>query len=110
MEDMSSPAFIEKVKAGPVAFMTVRPAGWNFNMGGTLFQWFVYSIVVSLFAGYIAGISSRARHGISADHAGRRLRGVRRLLRWRKSHDSIWWGSRWSGTIRNMLDGLSMVC
>src|SRR5688572_31827520 len=32
MADMKSPAFMEKVKAGPVAFMTVR-SGWNFNMG-----------------------------------------------------------------------------
>ena len=56
MADMKSPAFLEKIKAGPVGFMTIR-AGWNFNMGGTLFQWFLYSLVVSLFAGYIAGVA-----------------------------------------------------
>ena len=26
-------------------------------MGGTLFQWFIYSLVVSVFAGYIAGVA-----------------------------------------------------
>src|SRR5262245_29405657 len=52
MKDMQSPEFQAKLKAGPVGFMTIK-AEWNFNMGGTLFQWFVYSLIVSLFAGYI---------------------------------------------------------
>ena len=56
MSDMKSPAFMDKIKAGPVGFMTIT-SGWNFNMGGTLFQWFLYSLVVSLFAGYIAGVA-----------------------------------------------------
>ena len=56
MKDMQSEDFKVKLKAGPVGFMTIR-SEWNFNMGGTLFQWFVYSLIVSLFAGYIAGVA-----------------------------------------------------
>jgi hypothetical protein len=101
--DMKSPAFLEKMKAGPVAFLTVRPS--HFNMGGTLFQWFLYSLAVSLVAGYIAGVAfppgteylrimQVAGCVAFVGHAMAQL------------HESIWWGRRWSWTIRNMLDGL----
>ena len=48
------PAFLEKRAKGPVMIATVMPGG-PINMGAPLAQWFVYSIVVSLFAGYVAG-------------------------------------------------------
>lgn len=101
--DMSSAAFKEKVKAGPVAFLTVRPS--EFNMGGTLFQWFVYSLLVSLFAGYIAGVA----FGPGAEYS--RIMQVAGCVAFvgyamAQMHESIWWGRRWSWTIRNMLDGL----
>ena len=78
MADMKAPAFMEKVKAGPVGFMTIR-AGWNFNMGGTLFQWFLYSLIVSLIAGYIAGVAFGPGTEYPADHAGGGLRRVHRV-------------------------------
>ncbi len=78
MKDMGSPEFLAKFKAGPVAFMTVRPSG-EMSMTGTL------DPVVPLFAGRVAvrrlhrrrGV--RPRHRIPAHHAGRRLRRVHRL-------------------------------
>ena len=50
---MKDPAFIEKVKAGPVALMTVRKPGMP-SMASNLAQWFALTVVVSLFAGYVA--------------------------------------------------------
>ncbi len=51
---MNDPAFIEKMTKGPVAFMTVMSSGRP-KMGGQMLQWFVYCVVVSIFAAYIAG-------------------------------------------------------
>jgi hypothetical protein len=104
MADMKSAAFLDKMKAGPVAFMTVRP-GWNFNMGGTLFQWFLYSLAVSLIAGYIAGVA------FPPGTEYLRIMQVAGCVAFvgyamAQMHESIWWGRRWSWTIRNMLDGL----
>ena len=104
MADMKSPAFLEKMKAGPVAFMTVR-RGWNFNMAGTLSQWFLYSLAVSVFAGYIAGVA----FGPGTEYL--RIMQVAGCVAFvgyamAQLHESIWWGRRWSWTIRNMLDGL----
>ena len=53
MKDVSSPAFEAKMDKGPVMFFTMLPKG-QMNMGKLLGMWFVYLIVVSGFAGYIA--------------------------------------------------------
>src|SRR6185436_19421025 len=50
---MRSPEFLAKMNRGPVAMMTVMRPG-PMNMGKNLSQWFVFSLVVSLFSGYIA--------------------------------------------------------
>lgn len=52
MKDMNSPEFLTKLKAGPVLLMTVMPNGAA-NMGRNLAMWFAYTLVVSLFAGYV---------------------------------------------------------
>jgi len=51
---MKDPAFIEKMTKGPVGFMTVR-AGGPPSMGKPLILWFIYCVVVSVFAAYISG-------------------------------------------------------
>ena len=104
MKDMQTPEFQAKLKAGPVGFMTIR-AGWNFNMGGTLFQWFLYSMVVSLFAGYIAGVA----FGPGTEYL--RIMQVAGCVGFTgyglaQAHESIWWGRSWSWTLRNMADSL----
>ena len=54
MKDMGSPEFKEKMKQGPVVIMTVIPNGiWG--MGKSLVLWFLYSVVVNVFAAYVAG-------------------------------------------------------
>ena len=55
MDDMKSPAFAEKMNKGPVMVLTVKPSG-PMNMGPYLAQWFLYTIVVGIFAGYMGGI------------------------------------------------------
>lgn len=51
---MKKPQFIEKTTKGPIVVMTITP-GRAPSMGKNLFQWFLYSVVVSIVAAYIAG-------------------------------------------------------
>ena len=53
-KDMRSPEFDEKMKKGPVAMLTVWPNGPT-NMGRALVLWFLYSLVVNVFAAYVTG-------------------------------------------------------
>lgn len=54
MADLKTPEFGQKVKDGPVVVMTVMPNRMT-PMGRNLGLWFVYLVVVGVFAGYIAG-------------------------------------------------------
>ena len=53
-EEMKSPAMIEKMKRGPVGFITLLPPGPP-AMGRNLVQWFIYCLVISTFAAYLSG-------------------------------------------------------
>jgi hypothetical protein len=53
MAGFKDPAFQEKWKKGPIATLTVMPAGVNF-MGSQMTQWFIFTAVVAFFAGYVA--------------------------------------------------------
>lgn len=104
MKEMGSPEFIAKMKAGPVAFVTVRPSGTP-SMNAALVQWFLYSLVVSLFAGYVTGVAL----GPGAEYlrvfqvAGTvGFTGYALAL----PQFSIWWGRSWATTLRSMIDGL----
>ena len=103
MKDMQTPEFQAKWKAGPVAFITVRPS--DFSMGATMVLWFIYSLFVSLVAGYIAGVA----FGPGTEYL--RIMQVAGCVAFvcyamGAPQQSIWWGQSWSRTIRNMLDGL----
>jgi uncharacterized membrane protein (DUF4010 family) len=54
---MGTPAFVEKMQKGPVMFATVMPAvpSGRPSMGAQLAWWFVYCLVVGVFAAYVAG-------------------------------------------------------
>lgn len=58
MQEMKTPQFAERVKAGPNLIMTVLPTG-STGMGRQLGLWFVFSLVVSAVAAYIAGAALR---------------------------------------------------
>jgi hypothetical protein len=103
MKDMNSPEFQAKYKAGPVAFITIRPG--DFSMGATMVQWFIYSLVVSVFAAYIAGVA----FGPGTEYS--RIMQVAGCVAFTgyglaQAHESIWWGRKWSWTLRNMADSL----
>ena len=53
-EEMRSPAFVERMKRGPVLMLTVWPSG-PASIGKNLVQWFLYAVVVGCFAAYVAG-------------------------------------------------------
>ncbi len=54
MKEMRTPEFKERYKKGPVFMLTAWPAG-EMTMGKSLVLWFLYTIVVGIFAAYIAG-------------------------------------------------------
>jgi hypothetical protein len=58
-EAMKSPEFLDKMTRGPVLIMTVLPNG-PFTMGKSLVQWFLYALVVSIFAGYVTSHALQA--------------------------------------------------
>src|SRR4029434_2998091 len=53
-KEMKSAPVIEKLKRGPVGLLTVLPSGPP-AMGKNLVQWFLYCLVISIFAAYLSG-------------------------------------------------------
>lgn len=53
---MKDPVWLEKMKRGPVAIITLRTPG-DIGFGKSLAQWFVFLLVVNTFAGYVAGVA-----------------------------------------------------
>ena len=104
MEAMKSPEFLARMEQGPVVFMTVRPSG-DLGMGRNLANWFLYSLVVSLIAGYVA---SRAVAPGSVYLHVFRFVGVTAFAGYSLAlaQNSIWWGRSWAMTFRGMADGL----
>lgn len=102
---MKDPAFIEKMTKGPVAMMTVMKSGPP-AMGGQLAQWFVFCLVVSVFAAYIAGraLGPGAHYLAVFRFAGCTAFVGYTLATWQ---DSIWYKRAWSTTIKNTIDGLA---
>jgi hypothetical protein len=104
MKEISSPEYIEKTKKGPVAMMTVMESGPP-KMGMSLLLWFVYSIVVGIFAAYIGG---RAL-GPGADYLSVfRFVGTTAFVGYTLGlwQNSIWYNRKWSTTFKNTIDGL----
>lgn len=104
MEAMKKPEFIDKMKAGPVALITVVPSGPP-SMSSNLVQWFLYAVVVGVFAAYITG---RAL-GSGANYLQVfRFAGCTAFLGYSLAllQNSIWYKRNWGTTIKSMLDGL----
>lgn len=101
---MKSPEFREKIKRGPIVGMTVfRPGVWN--MGPRLLQWFLFSVLVSIFAAYIAG---RTLVPGTEYLQVMRIAGTVAFAGYALAHlpASIWYDRKWSTTLKNMFDGL----
>lgn len=101
---MKDPKFQEMVKKGPMVIMTVLPAGGS-NMGTNLMQWFVYCIVVSVFAAYVTGRAV----GIGTPYltvfrfAGTTAFAGYALALWQ---NTIWYKRSAATTLRSTFDGL----
>ena len=103
-QEMRSPEFAEKVKRGPVMVLTVMPNAMA-PMSRNLALWFLYSLVVGLFAAVVA---SRALPA-GAPFA-RVLKFVAvvafvgyALALWQMS---IWYRRAWSTTVKATVDGV----
>jgi hypothetical protein len=104
MAGMSSPEFQAKMEKGPVIVMTVRPSG-KFTITPNLIQWFIYSIFVSLFAGYVASASLPA----GTDYLKVfQITGAVAFTGYSMGlpQASIWGGKNWGTTARGMFGGL----
>lgn len=104
MKEMSSPEMIEKMNKGPVGSMTIRPNG-PIAMGKSLMQWFVYSVVISLFVAYICAMTL----GPGTDTMRVfRVAGTVAVLAYAVGNvsDSIWKSVSWGITARFILDGI----
>ena len=95
---------IEKMKRGPVGFVTVLPSGPP-SMGKNLVQWFFYCLVISLFAAYLSG---RALAPGTAFLQVSRLVGIAAFLGYGAAHaqESIWGGRSWVVTLKHLFDSL----
>ncbi len=101
-EDMRSPEFAEKMKKGPVMVFTVIPSG-PIAMGQKLVLWFLYSAVVGLFAGYVAGRALPAGAPYLRQFAGVTAFVGYSAALWQMS---IWYRRAWSTTIKATVDGV----
>jgi hypothetical protein len=104
MQALKDPAFLEKYAKGPVAVFTIMPSGRP-SMNAQLFQWFIYCIVVGIFAAYIAG---RALKPDAPYLAVFRFAGATAFIGYSLAlcQQSIWYKKRWGATIMSMFDGL----
>ena len=104
-EEMTSPAFVEKMKAGPVGILSIRPNG-ELDMGKMLGQWFVYSLGIAVLAAYITGRT----HGLGAPFLEVfRVSGAVAFCCYAVAHwqNWIWWGKSTRFTLTYSVDGLA---
>jgi len=104
MQEMRSPEFKEKMKQGPVAVITVMPNG-PIAMNRSLAQWFVFLIVVGVFAAYIA---SRTLPAGTYYMRVFQIVGATAFIAYSLAlcELSIWYRRSWSLTLKGWLDGL----
>lgn len=102
--EMKSPEFAEKLRKGPVMVVTVMPNG-PFTMGKSLFLWFVYLVVVSVFSAYITFHALPAGAGYRSVF---RFAGATAFLAYAGAlwQMSIWYRRSWVTTIKATIDGL----
>src|ERR1041384_6818114 len=103
-KDMKSPSTIEKLKRGPVGFLTVLPSGPP-SMGKNLVQWFLYCIVMGVFAAYLC---SRTRAAGTDYLEVFRVVGTVAFLGYggAQAQESIWAGRSWVVTFKHIFDSL----
>jgi len=104
MKHMGTPEFQAKYKAGPVAFLTVRPSG-DMGMSRNLVMWFIYCAVVGFFAAYLA--SHTLPKGAPYLNVFR-IVGATAFIGYSVAlwQSSIWYQRSWLTTLKLTIDGL----
>jgi len=101
---MKNPEFIAKMEKGPVLTMTMMKSGKP-AMGGILVMWFLYSVIIGIFAAYVA-----TRAVAAGDYylAVFRFVGVTAFAGYSLAllQNSIWYKRNWCTTLKSMFDGL----
>jgi hypothetical protein len=103
-EAMRSEAYKAKLNKGPVAWMTVTETGTP-KMGKSLFQWFIYCLIVGIFAAYI---TSRALPPGAYYLSVFRFAGATAFAGYSLAllQNSIWYRRSWWTTLKSVFDGL----
>jgi hypothetical protein len=103
-EEWGSPEFAAKMEKGPVATMTVRRSG-PFAMGPVFIQWFVFCIIVSTLAAYVAGraVGPGAEYLEVFRFVGTTAFIAHGVALW---GDAIWFGRKWSTVLKYNVDAL----
>ena len=103
MAEMKSPEYREKVKRGPVMIFTVLSG--DMGMARPLILWFVYCLVIGIFAGYIAG---RAKPPGTPYLEVFRFAGATAFLGYSAAvwQFSIWYRRNWVTSLKSTIDGL----
>lgn len=104
-EMMKDPAFMEKMRRGPMAVVTVMSGDMQTSFKKALGLWFVYSLAVNVFTAYVAGRALRP--GVEYLEVFR-IVGTTAFLAYgfALAQQSIWYGRRWSTTFRSLIDSL----
>ena len=103
-KEMKSAPVVEKLKRGPVGLLTVLPSGPP-AMGKNLVQWFLYCIVISVFAAYLASRTLTPGIGFLGVF---RVIGTVAFLGYGAAHaqESIWSGRSWVVTMKHIFDSV----
>jgi hypothetical protein len=104
-EAFKDPAMIEKYKQGPVGLTFLRRPTETMSMGPLLGQWFVYLLIVSLFAGYVG--SAMLPPGTPYLKVFQVV-GTAGFLGYAgaRAQSAIWQGYPWAVAIKDIIDGL----
>jgi hypothetical protein len=103
-KERNSQSFQDKIKRGPSGVMTIFPQEMG-NMASSLAQWFIYSLIVGIFAAYVAGRALEpGAHYLSVF----RFTGVTAFAGYSLAlmQNSIWYKKNWNATLKSMFDGL----
>ncbi|HZM00947.1 MAG TPA: hypothetical protein VFD43_11925 [Planctomycetota bacterium] len=104
MKDCSSPEMLEKFKTGPVGNMVVLPTGLP-SIGKSLLLWFLFSLLMGVFAAYVAWHALPAgTHYLTVY----RITGTVAFVGYGFASvvDSIWKGVSWNTSLKFVFDGL----
>lgn len=103
MKDMGSPEMLAKYNQGPVGWLTVLPNGPP-AMGKSLIAWFVFSLIVSVFSGYLAMIGLEAGSPFLIVF---RVTSTAAILGYAIGEipNSVWKGVSWTTTMKFVFDG-----